>query len=125
MIAAVYIHDVFAERILKSRATSRNGQNIPEDHLPLMAYLSWTLPAGMFWYGWSTYYQVHWIVPILGTVLVGMGAVFIMVRSLISSLLSEPSSACPTELLIYHRRCHKRFILSRHLAQKPVRRLWP
>ncbi|KAJ0120551.1 hypothetical protein J7T55_015280 [Diaporthe amygdali] len=82
MFSAVLMHDRLANWIAKSRA-DKNGSNVPEDRLPLMAYLSWTLPAGMFWYGWSTYYRVHWIVPILGTVLVGMGSVFIMMPQMV------------------------------------------
>lgn len=39
------------------------------------------IPAGLFIYGWTTYYKVHWIVPILATVLIGIGnmAVFMCV----------------------------------------------
>jgi hypothetical protein len=78
MFSAVLMHDFLAERIVQSRA-AKNGHSVPEDRLPLMAYMSWTLPAGMFWYGWSVYYRVFWLVPILGTVLAGMGSVLIMV----------------------------------------------
>jgi hypothetical protein len=33
-----------------------------------------TLLIGIFWYGWSADRDVHWILPIFGTVFIGMGA---------------------------------------------------
>ncbi len=39
-------------------------------HLPLNAIL---LPIGLFMYGWTTEYKIHWIVPIIGTAFIGMG----------------------------------------------------
>jgi hypothetical protein len=32
-----------------------------------------SLPIGIFLYGWTTYYGVHWIVPIIGTAFIGVG----------------------------------------------------
>ena len=34
------------------------------------------IPIGLFIYGWTAYYHVHWIVPIIGTSLVGLGLLF-------------------------------------------------
>jgi hypothetical protein len=31
------------------------------------------LPVGVFVYGWTTYYKVHWIVPIIFTSFIGLG----------------------------------------------------
>lgn len=33
-------------------------------------------PIGMFWFAFTTYRGVHWIVPILGTIPFGMGIVW-------------------------------------------------
>lgn len=51
----------------------------PEHRLVLMIWFSPGVPAGLFVYGWATYYKVHWFVPIVGTVLVGYGAFFVLV----------------------------------------------
>ncbi|EED19643.1 bicyclomycin resistance protein, putative [Talaromyces stipitatus ATCC 10500] len=48
----------------------------PEDRLPLMLLSGPAIAAGMFWYGWSAKAQTHWIVPILGSSLVGAGNMF-------------------------------------------------
>ncbi len=39
------------------------------------------LPIGLFLYGWTTQYSVHWIVPMLGVVLFAAGLMGIMVRN--------------------------------------------
>lgn len=42
--------------------------------LPVGAFL---LPGGFFLYGWTAQYHVHWIVPIIGTGIIGMGNIII------------------------------------------------
>ncbi|KAF2736394.1 MFS general substrate transporter [Polyplosphaeria fusca] len=54
----------------------------PEWRLPLMVYFAPTLPIGLFWYGWAADQKTHWIVPILGTGLVGIGALFVMMPAM-------------------------------------------
>lgn len=36
---------------------------------------------GLILYGWTVAYKVHWIVPIIGTFAIGLGAFFVLVRS--------------------------------------------
>ncbi|KAJ4302596.1 hypothetical protein N0V90_001485 [Kalmusia sp. IMI 367209] len=50
----------------------------PENRLIFMAYLTPVLPIGFFWYGWSADQHAHWILPILGTGLIGIGSLFII-----------------------------------------------
>ena len=50
----------------------------PERRLLLMIWVGGpTVPIGIFWYGWSANYAVHWIVPILGTVFIGLGVLVV------------------------------------------------
>jgi MFS family permease len=53
----------------------------PEFRLQALIPAYALIPAGLFIYGWTSYYRVHWIVPILATVLIGIGnmAVFMCV----------------------------------------------
>jgi hypothetical protein len=39
-----------------------------------------TLPVGLFIYGWTTQYAVHWIVPMIGVVIFTCGLMGVMVR---------------------------------------------
>ncbi|KAK8008363.1 major facilitator superfamily domain-containing protein [Apiospora marii] len=64
---------------LSDQMLGRNGAPKPEDRLILMKWLGPICPLGMFLYGWTAYYHVHWLVPILGTFVVGVGALFVTI----------------------------------------------
>lgn len=51
----------------------------PEYRLLLMVWLSPCVAVGLFLYGWTTQYKVHWVVPIIGTFFIGFGAYFVLV----------------------------------------------
>jgi hypothetical protein len=44
-----------------------------------MMFLSPLMAVGLFIYGWSAQYKLHWVVPILGTFFIGTGAYFVLV----------------------------------------------
>jgi len=76
-----------SDRIVKAKSKptqeSRSGNMQPEYRLPPLAVGSVFIPAGLFLYGWSAEFKTHWIVPIIGTALVGVGniAVFMCIVS--------------------------------------------
>ncbi|CZT44713.1 related to multidrug resistant protein [Rhynchosporium secalis] len=45
----------------------------PEMRLQMVIPLYALIPVGLFIYGWTTHHKVHWMVPILATVLIGIG----------------------------------------------------
>ncbi|KAF2011784.1 MFS general substrate transporter [Aaosphaeria arxii CBS 175.79] len=49
------------------------GDFEPEHRLYIMAGGGFFLPIGLFWYGWSVQAQLHWMVPIVGTGVIGFG----------------------------------------------------
>lgn len=49
--------------------------NEPEDLLPPTILGAVLIPIGLFWFGWTTYASVHWIVPIIGSGVFGCGYV--------------------------------------------------
>ncbi|KAI0121105.1 bicyclomycin resistance protein [Xylariales sp. AK1849] len=49
----------------------------PEYRLPTLPIGGIALPIGLFIYGWAAEYRVHWIVPIIGTGIIGMGNLII------------------------------------------------
>ena len=59
---------------LKAR---NNGKGQPELRLPMMVPASLLVPIGMFWYGWSAKYKLHWIMPDIGIALPLFGATII------------------------------------------------
>jgi hypothetical protein len=56
-----------------------DGEMKPEYRLLLMVYFTPIMPIGFFWYGWSAEAQAHWIVPIIGTLFIGLGSLFVIV----------------------------------------------
>ncbi|KAF2687512.1 MFS general substrate transporter [Lentithecium fluviatile CBS 122367] len=71
---------ILSDKTAKKRSAGQNQGNDwkPESRLQLMVYFSTITPIGFFWYGWSTYYKAHWVVPIIGTGFIGMGALYIV-----------------------------------------------
>ncbi len=71
MVVLVYFA-VVSDRHLKKQSI-KDGQGMkPEYRLRHLPYGAILLPAGFFIYGWTAEYRVHWIVPILGTVIIGI-----------------------------------------------------
>ncbi|KAF2856187.1 membrane transporter [Plenodomus tracheiphilus IPT5] len=54
-------------------AKRNNGVYEPEMRLPLCVFFGALIPIAFFIYGWTTYYKVHWIVPIISLVPFGFG----------------------------------------------------
>jgi MFS family permease len=53
----------------------------PEYRLPPLKIGAFLLPAGLFLYGWTADYGVHWIAPIIGTTVVGVAQLLIFMAS--------------------------------------------
>lgn len=70
-----------SDRILKAKSKptpqAPSGAMKPEYRLPPLLVSAFFLPAGLFLYGWSAYYKTHWIVPMIGTALVGIGNIVV------------------------------------------------
>ncbi|RAH65212.1 MFS transporter [Aspergillus aculeatinus CBS 121060] len=52
------------------------GSSEPEYRLPPAILGGILIPAGLFWFGWTIYPSVHWILPIMGSAVFGCGVVF-------------------------------------------------
>lgn len=62
-----------SDRLLKYLTNKNGGASKPEYRLPPMIPGSLFVPVSLFIYGWTAYYKVHWIVPIIGTSFLGVG----------------------------------------------------
>ena len=74
-IVGTIVNPIQDRLYLKSakRNQERPGKPIPEARLYFSVPGSLIFTAGMFWYGWSSYSHIHWIVPALGIGCVGYG----------------------------------------------------
>lgn len=70
-ILGLVIFGLASDMIVKRM--SKKGEMKPEYRLPPLIPGSLLIPLGLFWYGWTAEKGVHWIVPILGTMWVGLG----------------------------------------------------
>ncbi|KAK7207428.1 benomyl/methotrexate resistance protein [Myxozyma melibiosi] len=73
-MSSIIIMILYSDKILVMLAErTPSKERKPEHRLPLMILLSPFLVIGLIIYGWSAKFQVHWIVPIIGTYFVGLG----------------------------------------------------
>ena len=75
----------------------------PESRLQLVPVGGFLLPAGLFIYGWTCEYHVHWIVPVIGMVIIGVGNMIIfmsVVLYLIDSFTLYEASALAANTFI-------------------------
>jgi MFS family permease len=81
MMLSLGIIGTLSDRIVK-RKQDRGLEVKPEDRIPLILVLpgALCLPAGLFIYGWTVQNKIHWIVPLIGTTIVGFGLLIIFVR---------------------------------------------
>ncbi|EFX01532.1 major facilitator superfamily transporter multidrug resistance [Grosmannia clavigera kw1407] len=61
------------------RRQEASGESLPrsepEDRLPSLMVGSVLVSVGLFWFGWSTYPHVHWIMPIIGSAIFATGTI--------------------------------------------------
>ena len=76
MIVGIGLFAVLSDKLLHQRREGTLAR--PELRLLLMVWSSPLVPVGFFWYGWSAQAKCHWIVPILGTSVIGIGAFLIL-----------------------------------------------
>ena len=74
-----FFGSLVANKVYDRLSEANNGKGLPEYRLPTLFITSWFLPIGLFWYGWSAQAQIHWIMPVLGTMFFGLGVVSIFV----------------------------------------------
>ncbi|KAI1300596.1 putative MFS transporter [Xylaria venustula] len=76
MIISIGLFAVLSDKLLHQPRGGTVAR--PELRLILMIWSSPVVPIGFFWYGWSAQRHNHWIVPILGTLVIGLGSFLIL-----------------------------------------------
>ena len=72
LICAAFQDKIYAS--LKARSsTPATGR--PEFRIPIMIPGSLFISMGLFLYGWSAHYELHWIVPNIGAMFTGIGSI--------------------------------------------------
>ncbi|KAI4867677.1 bicyclomycin resistance protein [Hypoxylon rubiginosum] len=73
----ILLFSATSDRYIQRKAAENKSGMKPEYRLPLLPLGAVLIPAGLFIYGWTASFRVHWIVPIIGTAIVGIGNIII------------------------------------------------
>lgn len=73
MLLGLFAFGATSDRIVTRLTNKHGGERKPEYRLPPMMIGAALVPIGLFWYGWSAQAKLHYIMPIIGTGLVGCG----------------------------------------------------
>ncbi|EFR01672.1 hypothetical protein MGYG_04675 [Nannizzia gypsea CBS 118893] len=82
MMLGLVLFSILSDKLLKQKQASGSTSSDdikPEQRLILLKWFGPITPLGCFMYGWSAQYHTHWIVPILGTGIIGLGSLFIVI----------------------------------------------
>ncbi|KIN03237.1 hypothetical protein OIDMADRAFT_119124 [Oidiodendron maius Zn] len=63
------------DRIYRTFKGRNNDIGKPEFRVILMFPGAFLVPLGLFWYGWSAQYQIHWIMPNIGAAIMAAGII--------------------------------------------------
>ncbi|EGX95522.1 MFS transporter, putative [Cordyceps militaris CM01] len=77
MFSGLVLFSVLSDKLLGQK--QGGAVAAPEQRLILMKWFGPITPLGCFMYGWSAYYHTHWIVPIIGTAIIGLGSLFVVI----------------------------------------------
>lgn len=65
-----------------ARELAKNGYVVPEERLIPMMIASVLLPAGLFWFGWTSDRNISWVPQVIAGVPIGMGILVIFMQGL-------------------------------------------
>ncbi|KIV96177.1 hypothetical protein PV10_00076 [Exophiala mesophila] len=102
------VFDLYTYRpqTLRKRATGDFTPLPPEARLQPAMLGSVLLPISLFWFGWTARSDIHWIVPVMATVLFGVGNLLVFCSCILYSIdtygpLAGASAAAANGLLRY------------------------
>ena len=73
MMLGLVIFGATSDKVVTYLANKNGGERKPEYRFPHMMIGAAMIPIGLFWYGWSAEYRIHYVMPIIGTGIVGCG----------------------------------------------------
>ncbi|KAI5953464.1 hypothetical protein KGF54_002836 [Candida jiufengensis] len=62
-------------KVYKNLTKKNHGISKPEFRLPCLIACSIFIPTGLIWFGWSAQYELHWIMPGIGSAIFAFGLV--------------------------------------------------
>lgn len=71
------------ERYYLRRVRENDGKGVPEARMWMARLGAIFIPVSLFWFGWTSYRSVHWIVPIIASSFFGAG-LYIVILSILN-----------------------------------------
>lgn len=90
-IAAAAAYPFIQERYYLKQVAANDGKGDPEARMFSARFGAFLIPISLFWFAWTSYASVHWIVPIIASTLFGAG-LFIVILSILSYLIDSYQS---------------------------------
>lgn len=76
------------ERYYLRRVRENGGKPVPEARLWLARGGAFLLPISLFWFAWTSYKSVHWIVPIIASGFFGLG-IYIVILAILNYVVDS------------------------------------
>jgi len=99
-VLASVIFGLTNDRIMKLLASKHDGETRPEFRLPSTIAAMPICVIGMLWYGWAIDFKTHFILPIVGSGIAGLGITTVQVRLFpLNSTRIITDCSCPSSRL--------------------------
>lgn len=70
-------HKNYLRLLRKHEERTGENKSEPEYRLPPSIFGGWFCVIGLFWFAWTIYPQIHWIVPLIGSAFFGFGTILV------------------------------------------------
>lgn len=76
------------ERYYLRRVAENNNKGVPEARMWMARLGAVLVPISLFWFAWTSYSSVHWIVPIIASAVFGAG-IYIIILSILNYVVDS------------------------------------
>lgn len=76
------------EKYYLRRVRENEGKGVPEARMWMARLGAIFIPVSLFWFGWTSYRSVHWIVPIIASSFFGAG-IYIVILSILNYVVDS------------------------------------
>lgn len=76
------------DRYYLGKVAENGGKGVPEARMWMARLGAILIPISLFWFGWTSYMSVHWIVPIIASAFFGAG-IYIIILSILNYLVDS------------------------------------
>ncbi|KAJ5344043.1 hypothetical protein MYU51_016777 [Penicillium brevicompactum] len=76
------------ERYYLRRVAENDGKGVPEARMWMARGGAILIPISLFWFGWTSYRSVHWVVPIIASSFFGAG-IYIVILSILNYVVDS------------------------------------